>query len=45
MVSENIKPVKEIKISETMRPDSFTGSDALGLWDKSDRTIIIKEAN
>ncbi len=41
---KNIKPVKEIKISETMRPDSFTGSDALGLWDKSDRTIIIKRS-
>lgn len=38
------KPVKEIKISETMRPDNFTGLDALGLWDESERRIIIKRS-
>ncbi|MED1568623.1 ATP-binding protein [Bacillus paramycoides] len=41
---KNKKPVKEIKISETMRPDNFTGSDALGLWDESNRRIIIKRS-
>ncbi|EMY4798068.1 ATP-binding protein [Bacillus pacificus] len=40
----NKKPVKEIKVSEIMRPDSFTGADALGLWEESSRTIIIKRS-
>ena len=44
MVSQTEKSVKEIKISETMRPDNFTGSDALGLWDESERRIIIKRS-
>ncbi|HHP1053234.1 ATP-binding protein [Bacillus cereus group sp. BfR-BA-01354] len=38
------KPVKEIRVSEIMRPDHFTGTDALGLWDGSSRTIIIKRS-
>ncbi|CDO04274.1 hypothetical protein BN988_02828 [Oceanobacillus picturae] len=35
-------PVKDIVISETMRPDNYTGSDALGLWEPSSNRIIIK---
>ena len=34
--------VREIKISETMRPDVFGGHDAVGLWDPENGRIIIK---
>lgn len=37
-------PVKEIVISATMRPDNYTGSDALGLWEPSTKRIIIKRS-
>ena len=35
------KKVQYIKISETMRPDFFTGSATQGLWDEASRSIII----
>ena len=35
------KKVQYIKISETMRPDFFTGSTTQGLWDEASRSIII----
>ncbi|MFU8691085.1 ATP-binding protein [Rossellomorea sp. FS2] len=37
-------PVKEVVISETMRPDQYTGGDALGLWEPSSKRIIIKRS-
>jgi len=37
-------PVREIFISETMRPDLSAGFDALGLWDQVYRRIIIKRS-
>lgn len=40
--SNNI--VKEILISETMRPDEYTGGDALGLWEPLNKRIIIKRS-
>lgn len=36
------REVKEIKISETMRPDFASRCDAVGLWEPSSRRIIIK---
>lgn len=36
--------VKSIVISETMRPDSYTGGDALGLWEPANKRIIIKRS-
>lgn len=33
--------VKEILISNVMRPDDYSGNDAAGLWIPSDRRIII----
>jgi len=36
------KEVKEIKISETMRIETFSFNEALGLWDKEKGWIIIK---
>ncbi|WP_427107940.1 ATP-binding protein [Lysinibacillus xylanilyticus] len=36
--------VKDIVISDTMRPDNYTGSDALGLWEPSTKRIIIKRS-
>lgn len=36
------RKVKEIKISETMRPDSFSLQEASGLWEESTGRIIIK---
>jgi hypothetical protein len=38
------KPVKEIRISETMRPDISAGCDAAGLWEPAQRLIIIKRS-
>ena len=35
------KGVREIKISETMRPDFLTGNAAEGLWDSASGSIII----
>jgi hypothetical protein len=35
------KIVREIKISETMRPDFISGNDAEGLWDPASSSIII----
>ena len=35
------KKVKNISISETMRPDFFTGSTTQGLWDEASGSIII----
>ncbi len=35
------KSVKHIKISETMRPDFYTGSTTEGLWDGESNSIII----
>jgi hypothetical protein len=34
--------VREVKISETMRPDLLTAHEAEGLWDPTSSTIIIK---
>jgi hypothetical protein len=36
--------VREIRISETMRPTFLTGSDAQGLWDPASGSIIIKRS-
>ena len=36
--------VKSIVISETMRPDDYSGGDALGLWEPSNKRIIIKRS-
>lgn len=36
------KNVREIRISETMRPDFLTANEAVGLWDPSSSSIIIK---
>jgi hypothetical protein len=36
--------VREIKISETMRPDFLTANEAAGLWDPASSNIIIKRA-
>lgn len=36
--------VKEILISETMRPDNYSGGDALGLWEPATKRIIIKRS-
>lgn len=36
--------VKSIVISETMRPDNYSGGDALGLWEPSNKRIIIKRS-
>ena len=38
------REVKEIKISETMRPDFASRCDAVGLWEPSNRRIIIKRS-
>lgn len=35
---------KDIKISETMRPDLSTGRDAVGLWDAGKQIIVIKRS-
>jgi len=35
------KKVREIKVSETMRPDFLTGAVTQGLWDSSSGSIII----
>ncbi|MFC5864408.1 ATP-binding protein [Acidicapsa dinghuensis] len=34
--------VREVKISETMRPDFFTSNEAVGLWDPASSNIVIK---
>jgi hypothetical protein len=36
--------VKEIRISETMRPDFASNCDAAGLWEPHKRRIIIKRS-
>jgi hypothetical protein len=36
--------IKDIMISNTMRPDNYTGNDALGLWEPSTKRIIIKRS-
>jgi hypothetical protein len=36
--------VKSIVISETMRPDGYSGGDALGLWEPSIKRIVIKRS-
>jgi hypothetical protein len=36
--------VKSIVVSETMRPDDHSGGDALGLWETSNKRIIIKRS-
>ena len=38
------REVKEIRISETMRPDFSSRSDAVGLWEPSKRRIIVKRS-
>src|SRR5665213_261904 len=38
------KKVREVRISETMRPDFLNGGDAAGLWDPSTLSIIIKRS-
>ena len=38
------REVKEIKISETMRPDFASRCDAVGLWEPSNHRIIIKRS-
>lgn len=34
--------VKAVRVSNTMRPDHLTGSDALGLWDPQTSSIVIR---
>ncbi|HXR40633.1 MAG TPA: ATP-binding protein [Terracidiphilus sp.] len=34
--------VREVKISETMRPDFITANEATGLWDPGSSSIVIK---
>ena len=41
LVGDIPKEVQYIKVSETMRPDFFTGSTTQGLWDEASRSIII----
>ncbi len=36
--------VREVKISETMRPDFLAANEAVGLWDPSSSSIIIKRS-
>ena len=36
--------IKDIVLSNTMRPDNYTGSDALGVWEPSTKRIIIKRS-
>jgi len=36
--------VKEIKISETMRMDDFSFTEAAGIWEANDSCIIIKRS-
>ncbi|MCM3149849.1 ATP-binding protein [Bacillus pumilus] len=36
--------VNDIVISNSMRPDNYTGNDALGLWEPSTKRIIIKRS-
>ena len=41
MVGGLTKKVREVKISETMRPDFFSGNMTSGLWDPVSGSIII----
>jgi len=34
--------VREVRISETMRPDFLTSNEAVGLWDPASSSIVIK---
>jgi hypothetical protein len=34
--------VREVKVSETMRPDFLTANEAVGLWDPASSSIVIK---
>jgi hypothetical protein len=34
--------VREVKVSETMRPDFLTANEAVGLWDPTSSIIVIK---
>jgi hypothetical protein len=36
--------VKDIVVSETMRPDDYSGGDALGLWEPTIKRIVIKRS-
>jgi hypothetical protein len=36
------KRVRAIRVSETMRPDFVSGTDALGLWDAESASIVIR---
>lgn len=36
--------INDIVISNSMRPDNYTGNDALGLWEPSTKRIIIKRS-
>ncbi len=38
------REVKETRISETMRPDFASKSDAVGLWEPSKRRIVVKRS-
>ena len=38
------KKVKEILVSETMRPNLMTGADANGAWDEANKRVIIKRS-
>lgn len=38
------REVKEIRISETMRPDFASKSDAVGLWEPGQKWIIVKRS-
>lgn len=38
------KVIREVKISETMRPEGHNYQEALGLWDAGEGTIVIKRS-
>lgn len=41
---EESRVVKKVLISNTIRPNSFIGSDTTGVWDSSKKQIIIKRS-
>jgi hypothetical protein len=42
LVAREAKRVKSVRISETMRVNTYDGNEAVGVWDEASRQVVVK---
>jgi hypothetical protein len=44
LVAKEAKRIRSVRISETMRINTYDGNEAVGVWDESNREVIVKRS-